>query len=209
MVTGKVRRQRSDKKWSVQPFVSIELDKCITRLAFITDKHVKDVIEEICKNGIDNKKVMDNLSANFLCDIRINNTVYMGSSDCIRISKRIASGQKTRISTRVSGNLHFDLKVLAYALDCSIARACALLLDATIRDTEFINDFVEEYLVENVDAERITELKKVLKYIQVNNPYEDVISWAALLDHLVEEVRIGAEKVQDTVTTFIINNWKK
>lgn len=202
------RKVRSDKKWSVQPTVSIELRDCIYRLSKITDEPVKDVIEAICINGIDNKKVITYLSSNFRRDIRINNTLYLGDINRVSIKKRTAPGQSERVSTRVSGNMHERLQVLAYSLDCSTARACALLVDATVRDVDFVNEFVKEYLEKHVDDEQMRELKKVLKYVKANNPYEEEISWAALLSYLIEEVRSGAEKVQDTVTGFVINNWK-
>lgn len=209
MEEGKARKMRSDKKWSVQPFVSITLKDCIYRLAYITDIPVKDVIEAICINGIDNKKVMSHLSLNFRRDTRINNTVYIGESTRIPIKKRTAPGQSERVSARVSGDMYETLKVLAFSLDCSVARSCALLIDATVRDAEFINDFVKGYLEKNVDAARMIELKKVLKYVKANNPYDEEISWVALLNHLIEEVRVGAEKVQDTVTNFVVNHWNK
>lgn len=208
MKTGKERRQRSDKKWSVQPTVSKELKDCIYRLSYITDTPVKSVIEEVCLSGIENNKVINHLSSNFRRDIRINYTLYIGDLNRIPIKKRTSPGQSERIATRVSGNMHEQFKALAYSLDCSIARACALLLDATVRDAEFINDFVEGYLKNNVDAERMKELRKVLKYVRANNPYDEEISWSALLSHLIEEVRSGAEKVQDTVSDFIIHKWK-
>ena len=94
-------------------------------------------------------------------------------------------------------------------MECTPAKACSLLLDASVRDVDFVNDFVEEYLIEHLDDERMQELKKVLKYVNANNPYDETISWARLLSYMVEEVKVHAEKVQDTVTDFIVNNWKK
>lgn len=203
------RKVRSDKKWSVQPTISKELKDCVYRLSYITDVPVKDVVEAICSNGIDSKKVMTHLSLNFRRDTRMNNTLYLGDFNRIPIKKRTAPGQSERVSTRVNSDMHESLKVLAYSLDCSTARACALLLDASVRDADFVNRFVKEYLEKNVDDERMNELKKVLKYVKANNPFEEEISWAALLNHLIEEVRYGAEKVQETVSTFVINNWNK
>ncbi|MEK4713497.1 hypothetical protein [Sporosarcina sp. FSL K6-5500] len=209
MESGQGRKVRSDKKWSVQPTISIELRDCIHRLSKITGEHIKDVIEAICVSGIDNKKVITYLSSNFRQDIRINNTLYIGDSSRASVKKRTAPGQSERVSTRVSGTMHVSLKALAYSLDCSAARACALLVDATVRDADFINEFVKEFLEKHVDSEQMRELKKVLKYVKANNPYEEDVSWAALLSYLIEEVRTGAEKVQDTITGFVINNWKQ
>ncbi|MDW0112151.1 hypothetical protein QT711_03070 [Sporosarcina saromensis] len=200
---------RSDKKWSVQPTVSIELKDCIYRLSYITDQPVKDVVEAICEHGLERKKVISHLSQNFRRTVRVDNTLYIGDIERIPVKKRIAVGRTERISTRVDGNMHETLKVLAYSLDCSIARACALLLDASVRDVEFIDEFVQNYLQKHVDYNRMKELKKVLKYINENNPYSEEVSWGSFLSYLVDEVKLNAEKIQDSVETFVINHWKK
>lgn len=203
------RKVRSDKKWSVQPFVSTELRDCIYRLNYITGIPVKDVIEKICENGMRNRRVLSYISMNFRRDLRINNSIYLGDMERVPVSKRSAAGVNERISTRVTGTMHDALKALAYALDCSTAKACALLLDATVRDVEFVNGFVEGYLTKHVDKQRMRELKKVLEYINAHNPYKEEISWANLFSYLVDEVQIHAEKVQDTVTDFVVHRWDR
>lgn len=203
------RKVRSDKKESVQPFISIELRDCIYRLSDITDVPVKDILETIIKDAISNKKVMDHVSQNFRRDLRINNTIYMGNINRVSIKKSQVHGKKERVSTRVSGATHEQLKALHYALDCSVAMATALLLDANVKITDIVNRIVEQHLNENVDVETMKELRKIMKYIRANNPYDEDISWSALLSYMVDEVKTHVEKVQDTVTSFVINRWDK
>lgn len=205
---GKGRKQREDKKREIQPTLSIELRDCIHRLSFITDTPIKDVGEAICINGIGRKKVISFLSLNFRRDIRVDSTVYFGDLSRIPVKKRTAAGQTERISIRFKGRTYEAIHALAYALDCTVSRACSLLIDASIRDVDFINEFVEDYLKEHIDEDRMRELRKVLKYVNANNPYADEVSWARFLSYMVDEVKVGAEKVQDTVSDFIVNNWR-
>ncbi|WP_216667927.1 hypothetical protein [Sporosarcina jiandibaonis] len=200
---------RNDKKRDIKPTVTRELKDCIYRLSFITDTPVKDVIEEILIAGSQRRKVVSYLSQYFLRDVRIANTLYMGDLNRIPIKKRASTGRNERVSTRVTESMHDSLSALAYAMGCSVSKACALLVDATVRDTDFVNEFAKGYIEKNVDEERMRELKKVLKYINAGNPFDERISWAALLSHLLEEVQVHAEKVQDTVSEFVINHWKK
>lgn len=206
---GSGRKVRADKKRDVKPTVSLELRDCIYRISFITDVPIKDVIEAICINGIGRRIVVGHLSLNFRRNIRISNTLYRGDPERMPVKKRQSSGRTDRIHTRVLPEMYDALASLAYALDCSVSRACALLLDASVRDSEFINEFVRRYLEKNIDDERMRELRKVLKYINANNPYNEVYSWAALLSFMVEEVRESAGKVTDTVSTFLVNNWRE
>lgn len=209
MSKGKWRKTRKDKKKDVKPTISKELKDCIYRLSYITDAPIKDVAEKICVDGLKRNKVISYLSQNFKRDLRVDNTVYMGDIERISVKKRTSAGQSERISIRFNASMHERLSALSYALDCSVSRSCALLLDATVRDTNFINEFAYEYLNANVDKERMNELKKVLQYINANNPYQEEISWSVLLSYLMKEVKVHAEKVQETVTDFIVNTWNK
>lgn len=203
------RKVRSDKKKDIKPTVSPNLQDCIYRLAFITDNAIKDVIEDILIAGSQRKKPLEHLSQYFLRDVRIGNSIYMGDNNRIPVGRRTSNQKGIRISTRVTQKMYSDLEGVAYAMGCSVSRVCALLLDATVRDVDFINEFVRSYIQSNVDEERMNELQEVLKYINAGNPYEERISWPSLLSYLVDEVKVGAEKLQDTVTEFVVNKWDK
>ncbi|WJY27498.1 hypothetical protein [Sporosarcina trichiuri] len=203
------RKIRSDKKRDVKPTVPLDLRDCIYRLSFITDTPVKDVIEAVLLDGSKRKRPLSHLSQYFLRDVRVGQVVYLGDPDRVPVGRRGASGKTVRISTRVTQDMYNDLEGVAYAMGCSVSRAAALLIDATVRDVDFVNDFVRSYLEENVDEERMRDLRRVLKYINADNPYSERISYAALLSYLVDEVRVGAERVQDTVSEFVIRQWNK
>lgn len=203
------RKVRSDKKRSINPTVSLELRDCIYRLAFITETPIKDVIADILIEGSQRKKPMDHLSQYFIRDVRIGNALYMGDNQRMAINRQSSTDKTVRISTRVTQGMYSDLEGIAYSMGSSVSKACALLLDATIRDVEFVNEFARKYIEANVDEKRMKELQKVLKYINAGNPYDERMSWPTLLSYLVDEVKEGAEKLQDTVTEFVINRWDK
>lgn len=209
MSRGEGRKVRSDKKRDVQPTVSKELKDCIYRLSYITDKPVKDIAEQICISGFRRKSVISSLSQNFRREIRVDNTLYLGDVERPTVRKRTRPGHSERITIRFKSDMYERLSVLAYALDCSVARATGLLLDASVREVDFINSFVKGYLTEHVDEKRMEELKKVLRYINSNNPYAEEVSWFVFISYLMSEVKVHAEKVQDTVTNFVVNRWDK
>ncbi|WP_432352718.1 hypothetical protein [Sporosarcina sp. A2] len=92
-------------------------------------------------------------------------------------------------------------------MDVTPSRATALLLDAAIRNSEFLNDYVREYLARELDERRMIELKRVMKYLRKNNPYESDLTWTHLLTYIYDEVKDGAQSMADGVGTFI-TKWK-
>lgn len=205
---AKRRKVRSDKKRDIKPTISRDLRECIYRLAFITDTPVKDVAEAIVINGITEHKVIEHITQYFQRDMRIDNTLYRRNPDAVPVQRRGIAGQTARITIRFKAEAYEVIRAMSYALDCTVSRACALILDASVRDGDFINAFVERYLREHIDDERMKELRKVLRYVNADNPYGEEYSWANLLSLMVEEMHEAAVKVTDVANDFLIKSWR-
>lgn len=204
---GGNRRQRSDKKRQCAPTISVLLKDTIHRLSYITDTPVKDVAEAICISGLTSKKVIEYLALNFRRELRLGQTVYMGDISLPSLQRKIAAGKTERISIRFHAHDYENVCALAYSLDVAPTRAVALLLDASIRNSEFMNDYVRDYLKRELDERRLIELKKVMGYLRKNNPYEEDLTWTHLLTYIYDEIKEGSQTVADGVGTFI-SRWK-
>lgn len=71
-----------------------------------------------------------------------------------------------------------------------------------VKNTDFINEYVRQYLSKHVDDGRMRELKQVMKFINTHNPYEEEISWSALLSYIFDETKTGANSLSQS-----INGW--
>lgn len=207
MLKEKGRRTRSDKKRDIKPTLNIQLKECIYRLSYITNTPVKDVAEEICIAGLGSRKVIEHLSQNFRRPIRLKNTLYMGDPERLSLQKRAAAGPSERITIRFEQSTYENINALAYALDVTPSRATAILLDASVRNSNFINEYARDYLKQHLDEGRMKELKAVLKFINTNNPYEEEISWVGLLSFLFDEIKIGASQISESVQGWL-EKWK-
>jgi hypothetical protein len=198
----KIRKVRIDKKRDVKPTISINLKDCIYRLSYITNTPVKDVAEILCEKGLQSRKVIEYLSRYFRRDFQFLNTVYFGDWGKESLQRKYQSGKNKRITIRFTQTSYENIFSLSCALDVTPSKATALLLDASIRNTNLLNAFVKTYLHNHIDEERMKELKQVLKYINKNNPYQEEISWFALLAMIFEDVKESTGNVRT-----IIHNW--
>lgn len=202
------RKVRNDKKRDVKPTVPTSLKLTVARLSFITSTPIKDICEYLCMEGFSKRSVIECIAKEFRRDVRIHNTLYLGNAETKRSPK--SSEEKDRIAIRFHSDMHDKLSVLAYALASTVSYACAVLLEAALNDADLINDFAEEYMNENLDEERMEELRRILQHIQTDSPNKSVeFSWAALLSYMVDEVKETTTKVQNTVSEFVIHHWKK
>lgn len=199
------RKTRSDKKRDVKPTISQSLKDCIYRLSYITNTPVKDVVEVLCEKGLKSRKVMDHLSNYFRRDLRYPylKTIYMGDLERESLQRKYQSGKNERITTRFSHDTYEIIFALSSALDVTPSKATALLLDASIRNTNLLNAFVKSYLHNHIDETRMKELKLVLKFINKNNPYNEEISWFALLSMIFDDFKESTSNLKEVVHSWI------
>lgn len=202
-VSTKTRKVRSDKKRDVKPTISTNLRDCIFRLSYITNTPVKDVVEILCEKGLNSRKVIEYLSQHFRRDFQFTNTVYFGNYERESLQHKYQSGKNVRITTRFTQATYENITSLSYALDVTPSKATALLLDASTRNTDILNAFVKAYLHKNIDQARMKELKHVLKYINKNNPYNEEISWFALLSLIFDEFKHSTSNIKDKIHSWI------
>jgi hypothetical protein len=197
------RKVRSDKKRDIKPTISVELKNCISSLSYITNTPVKDVGETLCEKGMQSRKVMEYLSQYFRRDLRFSNTIFIGNLERESLQNKYQSGKNERITIRFSQTAYENISNLAQALDVTKSKATALLLDASIRNTNLLNAYVKLYLHENIDQARMKELKLILKYINKNNPYKEEISWFSLLAMIFEDIKDSSVGIKDKVHTWM------
>lgn len=202
------RKARSDKKHEVKPTITIQLKEAISRLSYISNTPIKNVAEQICLKGIITPEVLEHLALSFRRDLKLGNTFFIGDLCRISLQKKTVSSQNERIGIRFKQHDYENLTALAYALDVTPSRATALLLEVSIKKSDFINDFFHNYLITQLDGNRMKELKKVMKFINANNPYEEEISWGVMLSVIYDEMKVGTKNVPEAINRFI-NYWRK
>ncbi|UNT55361.1 hypothetical protein [Lysinibacillus capsici] len=207
MQKGSARKVRTDKKRDVKPTIPIELKDTIYRISYVVDTPVKDIVETICKFGLDSRKVITVLSVNFKRNVRFHNTLFMGDLEKPSV-QRLKPGTRTeRISTRLKQPDYENLVTLAFALDVTPSRAAALLIDASIRHSDFVNSYFQQHLSETLNYNRMIELRKIINFINNNNPYDETVSWLALISYIYAEIKDSAVSFNETLNDFI-DKWK-
>jgi hypothetical protein len=183
-----------------KPTVPISIKDSVSRISYITQTPVKDVAAEMIKHAINDANILSNLSLYFKRDLKFHNTLYIGRITNESIKKR-EQGSCERITTRLRRDDAELISALAYALDCTPTRVCAILLDASMKDVHFINNYVEKYLASTISQGQLQELKKLLQFVNRHNP--KMHSWAAFLSRLLNEVSVPASKMKEAIKEFL------
>lgn len=189
------RKVRSDKKTDVKPVIPVHLKETIYRLSKVCDLFVKDLAVILCSEGIQSKEVMGLLKPNFRRGVRLGNTIYFGSLDNPSLQRKMDKGFHERITIKFESADFENIALLAHALAVTPSRATAILLDASIRDPDFIHTLLKDHSKrKRLTEEDQVELKKVMKYINSDNPYKSIVTWSDMLLY---------------VGDFVVNGWRK
>lgn len=199
----KKRKTRSDKRTEIKPTISEDLKTCIYRLSYITNTPVKDVGEIMCVKGLKSRIILEYLSNYFRRDLQFSNTIFMGDDSRESIQRKRQPGKQERISIRFKQSDYDNICKLAYALDCTPSKATSVLLDASVRNTQLLDAYVKKYLHQHIDDSRISELKKVIKFINKENPYSEQISWFTLFSIIIQDIKEGTHNVKKTVEKWL------
>ncbi|MDA1977089.1 hypothetical protein PDL67_11085 [Bacillus cereus] len=202
----KERKIRSDKRKDVKPTVELSLYDCVSRISYITNTPMKDVGEIFCTHGLYSKKVIDYLSKKFRRGYKFKDTIYMGNRELMSERVRKHSKSTTRITMRFRQETYDHLADLAYALDTTVSTATAILLDAAVRNTDIVNEYVTRFVEETLDDNRKDQLKKVLTYIRKENPYEtNEITLAQLISYILDGFKGHSKHIKQTIESWLDN----
>lgn len=201
-----VRGQRSDKKRDVKPTLKLDLKDVIYRLSHITYTPVKDVCPSLCMMVLKDRQTIENLSQYFKRDLLFDNTMFRGHVSNETIQKRInVPGE--RVTIRFSQSEYSSIALLAFALDCTVSRATAILLEISMSQIRFVNEYVKEYLSHELSESQLREFKEILRYVNRNG--ESHHSWFSLLAHVVDEVGSPVNRIKEAISSFIDLNWRE
>ena len=198
-VEVKKRKQRSDKKRDVKPCLTLGLKRSFSRLSYITEKYEKDLAEDMILYAINDSNIVSQFSPHFKHDVIINNTVYIGRLENSQIAKRDKE-DTDRISTRLKAEDYEAVRALAFGLDCSVARVCALFIKACMQDINFVNSYVKKSLSNTLTDYQMRELRNLLKSAN-KDAEEEHYSWGALLSQIIDDSPIA--RIKDAVSIFI------
>jgi len=198
--------QRSDKKRDVKPTIKLDLKDTIYRLSSLTFTPVKDVCPELCMYVINDRESIKSLSSMFKRDLRFDNTMFIGHNSNKTITKKL-NGYGERITMRLTYNQYQKVALLAFALDCTVSRTTAVLLEMSMNEVRFVNKYVKNYLKSELTESQLRQFKEILKY--VNKYGESQYSWASLLAHVVDEVGTPVTRIREFISDFTELKWRE
>lgn len=207
---GKIieRKIRSDKKRDVKPTVHVDLYDCISRISYVTNTPMKDVAEDICTRGLSSPIIIEYLAPKFRRNyyFKKNHTLF-GNPNLVADRAIKKTGDRRRITMRFSQPVHDKIAELAYSLDMTVSSATALLLEASLQNIRFLEEYIEAHVDTMFNEQRKEELKLVFRYLKKDNPFEaDDFTFMEILGYFKHEFKSVGKSFKRSVETWLDKN---
>lgn len=196
------RKVRKDKKIDIKPTIPTSIKSGLYQLSSITNQPVKSIGEYICMEGISSNEIIELLSQYFRRDYWHRSTLILGDLDRSSLQKVKLSASNERITIKFTNEFNEELKALAFSMDITPSKAAAILIDVTIKHTNFISDYIKKHVTSNLNYSRVIELREMLVFINKHCPY--TLSWGAFISYLY-----GKSRGDKTVVSQEVYDWIK
>lgn len=197
------RKERSDKKRDIRPFIPTELYECFSRTSYVTNTPMKDIGVMVCKKGLYSAAVIELLANHFRRDYWANNNT-MHTGDLNRPPFKLPKGiSKQRITMRFSQSDYDKVARLAFSLDTSISAATGLLIETAFMNTDIINAIITNQVKSALDSKRMKQLREIIKYINKNSPYHEERTVGEIVSFILEEMKATAFTMSESVKEWL------
>ncbi|MGN7387700.1 hypothetical protein [Sporosarcina sp. SAFN-015] len=169
------RKSSIDDKVHVQPTISRTLKEQIERLSYIIDQPISKTCDLLFNYGTSEREIVEWFARYFQKDdLRFENSVYRSHADNPSLKDVPLVGPTERISIRFTQDGYHDVDMYADMLGISDSRAVGLVLEKTIKHVGVLQRLIRfQNNRMHFDEITIAEMKKLMKYVNHQNPYKE------------------------------------
>lgn len=177
-------------KLDVKPFIDIAVKDSIYKISHVTGYSVKGICEDLCNHVFENGLGIE-LSPYFKRDITIDGVEFKGNRKAEKFDP--ISENSERISLLINETAYEYAYNLSYAVGCSLAKIVGYAVEKCMRDFEFLNNYINQYLSKILGKEQVELVSRIID--TTDEEYGDVL----LLLYIADEYRRFSEGVEGVI----------
>lgn len=181
----------------VKPYVEVKQKETLLKLNFLTGLPIKDICNDLMEHAVSSNYAMF-LTQHFKRGVIINKLQFPAKNDPVPFPE--AKGETTRITLKVNNRIHEYANSLYYATDVSVPKILASMINYSIKDNKFFNEYVSHHLTEKIGEERKRLLKSVMNDINKETECDENIS--SLVFYIIEMEKEIDEGIGEAVEKF-------
>ncbi|MGG3278970.1 hypothetical protein [Paenibacillus solani] len=195
------RKERSDKKRPVAPYIRAAAYEQIARITYVCDLPLKTVGEMLAREGLKSKELLDVIKVNFRRDFIVDDYQYcIGHADNKPFRMNI-KGEKCRLAMRFFGFEHERFAALAYALDCSVQMAIGYVIETALEKKNVMLSILSKGIIRDLDPRRKEQLRRICRYLDQHSP-EAYITLPMVMEHVIAGSISNQKKIKMTIDAW-------
>ncbi|WP_103110963.1 hypothetical protein [Brevibacillus reuszeri] len=195
------RKERSDKKRPVAPYISAGAYEQIARVGYVCDLPLKTIGEMLARESLKSKELLDSIKLNFRRDFIVDEYQYcLGNADN-KPFRMTFIGEKKRLAMRFYSFEHEKYAALSYALDCSLQMAVGYVIETAVGRKDILFPVLGKGIIRDLDTKRIEQLRYVCRYLDQRSP--DVhLTLPMVMTHIISGSLSNQTKIYKTIDAW-------
>lgn len=181
----------------VKPYISVEQKGTISELSFLTGLPIKVICDDLMEHAVDSNYAFF-LTQHFKRGVIINKVQFPAKNDPVPFPEN--KGELTRITLRINNKIHEYANSLYYATDISVPKILASMINYSLNDNKFFNEYVSNHLTNKVSDEHKKMLQSVLG--SLNEGTERDQNMGTLIFYIMENKKDIDEGLGEAVEKF-------
>lgn len=178
----------------IKPYIEVDKKEILLKLNFLTGLTMKDICNDLLNHAVDSNYAIF-LTPHFKRSAMINKIKFPAEANPVPFPE--LKNELTRINLQVDEKIHEYAHSLYFATDVSVPKILASMLNYSINDSKFFDNYVSNYLSSKIDEERKQILRSIL--MDVNEETDRKHNIGSLLFCIADEVKAFDETLEESI----------
>lgn len=200
-MAGEQRKERSDKKKAIAPYIGAAAYEQIARIGYVCDLPLKTIGEMLARESLKSNELLDIIKLNFRRDFIVDEQRYCLGQAEKKPFRMAFVGEKRRLAMRFYRFEHERYAALAYALDCSLQMAVGYVIETALGRKDIMRSVLGKGIIRELDPKRASQLREICRFLNERSP-DVYITMPLLMTDLISDSLLNQRKISK-----FINQW--
>lgn len=196
------RKERSDKKRAVSPYISAAAYEQVARIGYVCDLPLKSVGELLAREALQFKDLLEVIKRNIRRDFIVDDYQYcLGQATNKPFRMEFGEG-KRRLAMRFYSFEYERYAALAYAMDCSLQMAIGFVIETALAKKSVMLSVLSKGIIRELEPKRKEQLRHICRYLN-HRSHETYITLTMVLEHVLDQGISSQKKMIKTIDGWL------
>ncbi|PAD71334.1 hypothetical protein [Paenibacillus campinasensis] len=201
---GNERKERSDKKKPISPYIDSSSYELVSLLSYICGLPIKTIGEMLAREGMKADAILDQIKVHFRRDFIVDEARFCIGHPELKPFRLKLPADKKRLAMRFFQFEHDRFAALSYALDCSVQMSVGLIIEKALSRKDILFKILSRGLIPHISPGRMKQIKVICSLLNDRSPEFYITSQMVIATLLKDSIQ-NQRKIDRTMDVWLHN----